>query len=732
MKTTFGIKNFRVFDENGVDIELAPITLLTGKNSAGKSSIVRAIAILNSFLSQIRRDKENNKVIHLSSYKLQFDDLFEGTLGSFKDVLHRGSVDHYITFEYVVHSTMLFEDVKVSFTFKDADEGKDEKYMHYGVLSQFCVKDLKDNVIYSSKEGEFTYNLNLIKDRFFDFALGEFLAHSFLGGFSIDGETKEQTLDRESMSKEELGKFDEYIRKNIFRYLRDPKSDNEPIVKNGSDFGIILDSSNDGKQVFQIPVISECLAGLREEDVYAKVEDILCEDKSLDDIEKYVIKHFISDILVSGNNVVEFWAQQENRFLRSVGSEMNQSEEQKNLNAFLKHGGKNVSLPNVYALEVGDGFWESYPGLWHTKNEDEGKKNKAIEKWKETSLISFHQMYETLMRLNVAYENYLRNNQQGDNANKWYYYEEGIEHPAGRYTHKVYKLLCEYASRAIENILYPVWAEKFHYIPSSRALPKRLYTLETGKDFYITLRNYLIAKTEYEDYLNSFRGDNIKRYKADYFLTHWIGKDGFDICKSLSVESVMGGAAIALKLIKYDGTETYLTDEGFGLTQLISMLINIETAILNARGVKYNNYLYQSELDGLDTLKFYYEQQTIAVEEPEIHLHPDYQAKLAEMFMSASEYNIHFMVETHSEYLIRKSQVIVSNNNYSNEIELKKNNPFKVFYVDGNRNDEVLYELGYEITGGFKRKFGPGFYNIAADFDMEIIRKEKSVKKFNF
>jgi hypothetical protein len=174
----------------------------------------------------------------------------------------------------------------------------------------------------------------------------------------------------------------------------------------------------------------------------------------------------------------------------------------------------------------------------------------------------------------------------------------------------------------------------------------------------------LIAKTEYEDYLNSFRGDNFKSYKADSFLTHWIGKDGFGICKSISVESVMGGAAIVLKLIKNDGTERYLTDEGFGLTQLISMLIKIETAIINARGVKYNNFLHQSELDGLDTLKFYYEQQTIAVEEPEIHLHPDYQAKLAEMFMAASEYNIHFIVETHSEYLIRKSQVIVSNNNY--------------------------------------------------------------------
>lgn len=194
----------------------------------------------------------------------------------------------------------------------------------------------------------------------------------------------------------------------------------------------------------------------------------------------------------------------------------------------------------------------------------------------------------------------------------------------------------------------------------------------------------------------------------------------------------MGGGAIVLKLVKNDGTKTYLTDEGFGLAQLISMLINIETAILNARGVKYNNYLHQSELDGLNTLKFYYEQQTIAVEEPEIHLHPAFQSKLADMFASASEYNIHFIVETHSEYLVRRSQVLVADKKYSNDEELKKQNPFRVFYIDCNNKDEEIYALDYEITGGFKRQFGPGFFNEAADLDMEIIRREKSIKKFDF
>jgi hypothetical protein len=123
-------------------------------------------------------------------------------------------------------------------------------------------------------------------------------------------------------------------------------------------------------------------------------------------------------------------------------------------------------------------------------------------------------------------------------------------------------------------------------------------------------------------------------------------------------------------------------------------------------------------LDGLDPLKFYYEQQTIAVEEPEIHLHPDYQAKLAELFMSASEYKIHFIVETHSEYLIRRSQVIVAERKYESNAEVEKECPFQTYYVP---NGGLPYSLGYRNDGKFQEKFGSGFYDEASNLAFEIL-----------
>ena len=66
MDTKFTIKNFRVFDENGVTLDLKPLTILTGCNSSGKSSIVKAAFLLNSFMKQINNAIEKGEKIELT------------------------------------------------------------------------------------------------------------------------------------------------------------------------------------------------------------------------------------------------------------------------------------------------------------------------------------------------------------------------------------------------------------------------------------------------------------------------------------------------------------------------------------------------------------------------------------------------------------------------------------------------------------------------------------------
>ena len=123
MNTNFTIKNFRVFDENGVSVELKPITILTGCNSSGKSSIARAMLLLNSFLSQIRKAIENDEPIELSKYKIDFTTYPNNQLGRYDRVVHEGSDSHSITMAYTTYSLMLSKEVDVELVFDSNKNG---------------------------------------------------------------------------------------------------------------------------------------------------------------------------------------------------------------------------------------------------------------------------------------------------------------------------------------------------------------------------------------------------------------------------------------------------------------------------------------------------------------------------------------------------------------------------------------------------------------------------------
>ena len=96
------------------------------------------------------------------------------------------------------------------------------------------------------------------------------------------------------------------------------------------------------------------------------------------------------------------------------------------------------------------------------------------------------------------------------------------------------------------------------------------------------------------------------------------------------------------------------------------------------------------------------------------------QSKLADLFYELNrEYGFRFIIETHSEYLIRRSQVIVAKERYGNEVELRKNSPFKVIYFPG--EGKLPYDMIYRPDGKFSNEFGTGFFDEASNLIFDIL-----------
>ena len=152
-----------------------------------------------------------------------------------------------------------------------------------------------------------------------------------------------------------------------------------------------------------------------------------------------------------------------------------------------------------------------------------------------------------------------------------------------------------------------------------------------------------------------------------------------------------------------------LGSKGMGSIQMTILLLQLATYIK-----KYKN------------ANFYH--PTIMIEEPEQNLHPKVQSKLASLFYYLSnKYNFRFLIETHSEYMVRKSQLIVSELSIGSAKVIITNSPFKVYYFNGDEANAPYKELRYKPTGAFDDTFGPGFFDEAGNMDLQILLNEQNL-----
>lgn len=138
---------------------------------------------------------------------------------------------------------------------------------------------------------------------------------------------------------------------------------------------------------------------------------------------------------------------------------------------------------------------------------------------------------------------------------------------------------------------------------------------------------------------------------------------------------------------------------------------------------KGSRHLFSLFVNLVSTLK-HNEHYIIFIEEPEQNLHPALQSKLADLIYETYEnakVKPTMIIETHSEYLIRRLQVLVSDKVSNSHEDIDKiNDDVKVYYFP---ESGLPYSMEFRPTGHFQRHFGPGFYDEASKNFEELLLK---------
>lgn len=234
----------------------------------------------------------------------------------------------------------------------------------------------------------------------------------------------------------------------------------------------------------------------------------------------------------------------------------------------------------------------------------------------------------------------------------------------------------------------------FRYLPSIRGHQSRLY-----------FDSAIISPVN--RVLKEFIQTEIKFENSDYhilkeFLRKWLME--FDLGEKLVVKREFG-IATSVQLIK-GKFHVDLSDLGFGSTQLLVVILEI----INLASLRISSKRLQSPY------------WVIALEEPESNLHPDFQSKLAEMFLEANnKFGIQLILETHSEYLIRKFQILLANKKMdSTDLEVYYMNSINDFEKTGKQT----VRMKPKSDGSFSESFGSGFYDEAGKLVMDLYNFE--------
>lgn len=686
MRTTFKLKNFRLFDNEGARIDIRPITIITGSNSSGKSSIVKAICILSDFLKQGIRHHRLDGIFKLQDCKFNFN-IENMKLGGFENVLNINSKENTFELQYTVSPKHLY-------------------FREFLVKLQFSID--KASVMHNARLSGITINLNnndstcimkclISEDREVKYISGSLLETS--GDFLVmlillywqclSLEMSEQSMegDVDAALSTLYDEVKEYLKKNIGEakivasdilkdLVRKEGQTDIDFLKDYKKYWPAVKQTADNCLLFYMPVLDKFKTMTKEEAILylsAVYSDYEKMDKQAEE-KLYGLKYFpdlIEDFKNSdAQNFLDYYRKEENQL-----------------------GLVHETLPKIIMLlnhrnDMIDEFTYGHLSCDYDSNGFSGLMQ-GVGKEKK----GFAQLFSAMAALQMK---------EGDpSVVNVIDYVDAPEYGYFRVSSVMYNAYLKFINIVLHELLMPDFLRDFMYVGSTRVNVSRLYSFDDRAGGFSHLieeyfKNMSVYKTPW--------GVDDK-YKPGDFVNKWLKQLG--IADSLLLERVQDGLG-AVAYLQKDGRKSLLADEGYGITQIVSVLMNIENEILIKKNMRMGVDPVEGKVDYFPTIAF---------EEPELSLHPKLQSKLAEIFYDANvNYGIDFIIETHSEYLVRKTQIIVAN------MEAEKPNPFNVVYVPAG---DKPYNMDYMNDGRFARPFGPGFFDEADNLATELFLIEK-------
>ena len=218
------------------------------------------------------------------------------------------------------------------------------------------------------------------------------------------------------------------------------------------------------------------------------------------------------------------------------------------------------------------------------------------------------------------------------------------------------------------------------YLPASLNKQSPLFSIRDEKN--------ALAQSIHDLYQLDVRNNTV----IQGFINKWLV--AFEIGDSFDIKS-HEGESYEVILQSY-GVKLSLADKGMGSIQVALLIFRLATVI------------YKNESQGKEII--------IVIEEPELNLHPALQSKLCDLFYEVfDQYKIRFIIETHSEYLVRKTQLFVKEKDLA---ILPNENPFSVLYFD---KDLEVWAMKYREDGKFSNDFGSGFFDESSNLAFELM-----------